>query len=210
MSRGPVVIDLTKVVGGAGTPDEPDGTTSAVLDAAESLIRAVGLRRWSMEQVAEAAEVSRTSVYRRFPNRDLLVEAVLARELATVLGEARQAAAAEHTTEDAVAAAVVVCVDNLRGSLVDDLLTTDPATILPLLTTRAGPLLELARVALSGVARELEPRMDERESSELAELVARLGLSFVLTRDTVLALDDRDGAIATVRGIIGLLLGGPR
>ena len=56
-----------------------------------TMLRRRGLAGWSVDDVAEAAGVGRTSVYRWFGLRDDLVHAVLARELrATLLGGRRR------------------------------------------------------------------------------------------------------------------------
>jgi len=61
----------------AGPP--PLETREQILRAAESCIRRWGIRRFSMNDVAARAGVSRMSVYRHFADRDALVLAVLER-----------------------------------------------------------------------------------------------------------------------------------
>ena len=57
----------------------PADTREQILRAAESCIRRWGIRRFSMNDVARGAGVSRMSVYRHFADRDALVLAVLER-----------------------------------------------------------------------------------------------------------------------------------
>jgi AcrR family transcriptional regulator len=57
----------------------PVETRELILRAAEACIRRWGIRRFSMNDVAERAGVSRMSVYRHFADRDALVLAVLER-----------------------------------------------------------------------------------------------------------------------------------
>jgi hypothetical protein len=90
----------------------------------------------------------------------------------------------------------------LRGSLVEQLLHADPATFLPFVTTGAGPLLAIAREVLIAGARTAGVDADPERLAQVAETAARLGLSFILTRDTVLPMDDEDALRASLRGMI--------
>jgi len=55
-----------------------------ILDAAYKLVLAVGMRRVTMAELARAADVSRATLYRRFPNVDAVVAALTTRELAAI------------------------------------------------------------------------------------------------------------------------------
>src|SRR5262245_21925835 len=58
--------------------------TSAILDAAVVEFERHGFRRVALDDVARRAKVSRTTIYRRFANRDELVSAVIDRENAVL------------------------------------------------------------------------------------------------------------------------------
>jgi len=58
----------------------PDAATQAILDAALVEFDRHGIRRVALDDVARRAGVSRTTIYRRFANRDDLVAAVMDRE----------------------------------------------------------------------------------------------------------------------------------
>jgi AcrR family transcriptional regulator len=64
---------------GRDAPGASTDTRQAILVAAEASIRRWGIRRFSMNDVARGAGVSRMSVYRHFADRDALVLAVLER-----------------------------------------------------------------------------------------------------------------------------------
>jgi AcrR family transcriptional regulator len=205
VARRKLTLELGPIVA-AVAAGPPVGDDELVLDATEALLRQYGLARWSVEDVAERAGIGRTSVYRRFPSRDALVAGVLARELRRTITAIGLAAAAQDTVEDRLVESALVGLGALRVSVVDHLLQTDPATILPFLTTGAGPLIDLARRAFvpAIVAAGLT---EAGPSAELvAETLARLGLSFVLTRSTVLPADDPEALRAAVRGLLGPLL----
>lgn len=199
MPRRRPSIGLAPLVAGMAVDGEPAGE---VLDAAEDLLRRFGLRRWSMDDVADCAGVGRTSVYRLFDSRDALVHAVLARELKRTLAAVEAVAMLHDDLETKAVEAGLVALAALRGSVVESLLRSDPATFLPFLTIGAGPLLALARerlVAGAGSAGlRLEPAM--------AEVAARLGLSFVLTRETSFPVEDDNEARAVLHRLVRPLL----
>lgn len=58
----------------------PDAATESILDAALAEFDRHGIRRVALDDVARRAGVSRTTIYRRFANRDDLVAAVMDRE----------------------------------------------------------------------------------------------------------------------------------
>ena len=198
MPRQRAKVDLAGVLSALDDGQVHDDLEQRVLDAAEDLLRSSGLRRWSIEDVADRAGVGRTSVYRRFSNRDDLVHAVLARELRSTLTAIGRAAAEAPTLEDKAVAATRTALAALDGSVVDALLRSDPATFLPFLTTEAGPLLAIARTAIAAQVAAIAPALP----LELADVAARLGLSFVLTRDTALPLDDPDALDAAIRRMV--------
>ena len=53
-----------------------------ILDAAYELLLAVGMRRMSMADIARRADVSRATLYRRWPNVNAVVGALTTREFA--------------------------------------------------------------------------------------------------------------------------------
>lgn len=57
-----------------------DAGTTAILDAAVGEFERHGFRRVALDDVARKAKVSRTTIYRRFANKDELVAAVIDRE----------------------------------------------------------------------------------------------------------------------------------
>jgi AcrR family transcriptional regulator len=199
MSRQRARVELTGVLSALDDGGEGhDDLDRRVLDATEALLRSSGLRRWSIDDVADRAGVGRTSIYRRFGGRDDLEHAVLARELRATLDAVARAAADAPRLEDRAVAAVTAALSALDGSVVDSLLRSDPATFLPFLTTDAGPLLAIARAAITAQVSAVAAA----PSPELAEAAARFGLSFILTRDTVLPVQDPDALATAVRRML--------
>jgi AcrR family transcriptional regulator len=206
VARRRLTIALAPILAGAVEAGADDDVTERVLDVTAELLVAFGLSRWSVDDVAERAGLSRTSVYRRFPSRDDLVHGVLARELRRTIAAIGEATSGQATLEDRVVEAALVALAALDGSVVDRLLQTDPATVLPFLTTGAGPLVDLARGAFAPALVAAGVAADGEQAEVLAETLARLGLSFVLTRPSVLPLDDPAAMRAAVRALVGPLL----
>lgn len=61
------------------TPTSQD-LESTILDTARTVFETYGVRRANIEDVATRAGVSRSTIYRRFPTKDDLLEAVVRRE----------------------------------------------------------------------------------------------------------------------------------
>src|SRR5579884_4518029 len=80
-------LDLLRMaqVPGPGTGADP--VTGRILDAALGQFEDFGLRRSTVEDIARRCGLSRITIYRRFPRKENLIEAVLLRELASFLGE---------------------------------------------------------------------------------------------------------------------------
>jgi AcrR family transcriptional regulator len=65
----------------------PDAATTAILDAAVAEFERHGFRKVALDDVARRAGISRTTIYRRFANRDELVAAVVDRENAALFAD---------------------------------------------------------------------------------------------------------------------------
>jgi AcrR family transcriptional regulator len=205
MSRRKVGLRIEPVLAGILMPQR-DELADSVLVAAADLMREYGLRRWTMEDVADRAGLGRTTLYRTFADRDELVHAVLARELRDTIATIEQATSVQESIEDKVVAGGAAALAALSTSIVDRLIQTDPATVLPFLTVHAGPLLAIAREAIATQIRTIDPAISSRLATEIGEAAARLGLSFVLVRDTVVAIDDPDALREYVRVLVQPIL----
>src|SRR3954449_4843247 len=79
-----------------------DPTTEPILTGALSQFEDSGIRRTTMEDVARRAGVARVTVYRRFANKDRLVEAVVLREARRFFAELEAATARFGPVEDRI------------------------------------------------------------------------------------------------------------
>jgi AcrR family transcriptional regulator len=166
----------------------PDGPSARILDAALAEFAEFGLRRVSADDVARRARISRATLYRRFPGgKRQLIQQVMARDMRRFLAEVDAAVSGLRSLEDQLVEGILVA---LRTARADPLLTrlamTEPDTLLPYLTTDAGPLIEAAasylgeryrRAQADGLAPPGEPPVTP---SAVAEIMVRLAISFYL------------------------------
>src|SRR3712207_3945289 len=106
-----------------------------VLDAARDCVLAVGVRRTTLTDVARRAGVSRMTLYRRFPDLEAVLSALMTREFGRLIG---RAAAGGTTRERVVAMVVHGCRALAADPLFVRLLDVDPELLLPYMTRRLG------------------------------------------------------------------------
>jgi len=164
-----------------------------------------GIRRTSMEDVARRAGVSRMTVFRRFASKQRLVEIVIAREVHRGMQELDLLWEGAETLEDRLVAGFEFAGRYVRGHpLFDRLLRSEPDVLLPPLTLDGGPVLELYR---SLIAHRLKAEVNAGRAAStdidgVAEVIARLAISLLLTRDGTITLDDPH----SVRRLVNLTL----
>ena len=170
-----------------------DAASERILEAAIRQAEEFGVRRFTIGDVAQRVGVSRVTIYKYFPGKDRLIEAVLLHELRRFLRDVDAAVAPYDTLEERLVEGFVFGLTYLRRHrLLNRLLRTEPELLLPFLTVKAGPVLAASREFIAGFARrEAEagrlPLSDE-DIEGVSELLARAVLSFVLTPDSVLGL----------------------
>lgn len=191
MGRRAVLIDLKSILDApAGSDDDP--ATGAILDATRDLLGQYGMRRWSMDDVAERCGLARATVYRRFEGRRELVEAVIGREARRFFGAVAAAVEQVEDIEGKVVQGFLVGLRLARSSLLAGLLQTDPETAQDLVTS--GSLIAAGRQALveryEALVGTRLGRLQRPRAEAVAEALIRLGLTFVLIPDTAIDLDD--------------------
>jgi TetR/AcrR family transcriptional regulator, repressor for uid operon len=158
-----------------------------------------------MEDVARRAGVSRMTVFRRFASKQRLVEVVIAREVHRGMQELDLLWEGAETLEDRLVAGFEFAGRYVRGHpLFDRLLRSEPDVLLPPLTLDGGPVLELYR---SLIANRLQAEVDAGRAATadidgVAEVIARLAISLLLTREGTITLEDPH----SVRRLVNLTL----
>jgi AcrR family transcriptional regulator len=155
------------------------------LDAAQALLVERGWEHVTVSAVAAAIGVSRPTFYKEFASKQALGEALVRREterfLAGVTSELGKHTEDAHA---AIGAAVRFTLHEAAGNpLLHAVLTSTRGgddSLLPLLTTRSGPLLQAATSALSGWFAEHFPDLAENEVAESVDAVVRLVVSHLV------------------------------
>ena len=132
------------------TPNRlPDPGTQAILDAAVVEFERHGLRRVALEDVARRAGVSRTTIYRRFSNKDELVAAVVEREnvalFADIAAELKQAGPQSNYYVEAFTLSILRF---RRHRVLNRMMTDEPALVLELARRHYGAAIERMAEAL--------------------------------------------------------------
>src|SRR3954454_24253911 len=93
---------LQTALDGAPELGPADATTERILAAALTQFESFGVRRTTMEDVAHRARVRRVTIYRRFPGKERLAEAVILREAHRFCAELEAAVVRFGLVEDRI------------------------------------------------------------------------------------------------------------
>jgi TetR/AcrR family transcriptional regulator, repressor for uid operon len=189
----------------AGPEPGTDELLDRVAAAALAQFAEFGIRRSTVDDVARRAGVSRVTVFRRFENKKRLVEVVVAREIRRGVAELARSWEDGESLEQRMLDAFSFTVRVVSGHpLFDRLLRSEPEMLLPLLTVDGGPALALYRSLIAELLRAeiAAGRAATADPDRVAEVVARLAISLVLTRDGTLSLDDPDSMAALVKHVL--------
>ncbi|SDZ08964.1 transcriptional regulator, TetR family [Saccharopolyspora shandongensis] len=164
-----------------------------VLDAAREAFEDVGIQRTTMRDIARRAGLGRATVYRRYPDRDAVVAAVLLREVRVFLAWLDERIDHIEDPAEQIAECFVAVVTGLRGhSLLNRLLTLEPAAALPAVTVDAGAVLAVARGYFAAKLREHQQagRLRSFDPEPAAEVFVRLAHSMLLSPPGCIPADD--------------------
>jgi AcrR family transcriptional regulator len=154
------------------------GARDPVLEAARACVLAVGVRRTTFSDIARRAGVSRMTLYRRYPDLEALLSALMTYEFGAIVAAARAAGGQRATCRERV---VTMTVEGSRAlaenPLFARLLDLDPELLLPYVTVRLGGVQRMAVADLEAqlAAADGSVRADARPATLAAaiELIAR-------------------------------------
>lgn len=182
-----------------------DATFDRVAAAAFEMFAEYGIRRATIDDVARRAGVSKMTVFRRFQSKQGLIGVVIAREIRRGMAELDRVWEREQTLEQRVVLGFSFAVNFVRGHpLFDRLLRSEPELLLPLLTIDGTAALALYR-ELIGQRLRTEVRAGRAAPADVdqaAEVLARLAISLLLTREGTITLDDDETIVALVRNVL--------
>lgn len=169
----------------AAAPRPRRDVRGRALDVAQALLVDRGWEAVTVSAVAGGVGVSRPTFYKEFAGKQALGEALVRRETERFL--AGVARVLEEHVEDAYAAieaAVRFTLEEAESSpLLRAVLTSTRGgddSLLPLLTTRSGPLLEAASAALTGWFGAHFAQLDQATVAEGVDAVVRLVVSHLV------------------------------
>ena len=186
-----------------------DATSERVLDAALALAAEAGVRRLTMDDIAARAGVGRMTVYRRFGERDRLVDALAVREARRCLAELDRSMDPAAPVAEQVAEGFAMSLRLAREHpLLSHLARAEPESILAALTD--GGLFAVSREFVASRLRAAQQAglLGELDTDGAAELLIRLAFSFVLIQESVLPLDDPERVREVARRLIAPVLDG--
>ncbi|KAA1416975.1 TetR/AcrR family transcriptional regulator [Nocardioides humilatus] len=175
------------------TPPVPEGlvesptedpTATKILDAALAEFTDFGIRRVSVDNIAARAGVHRTTVYRYFSTKAEILQASAVKWLhdtfSTIYDEIQTLPPDERVVEG-FARAVGAC---YASPLTARVLGSDTDAGLRSLTVDAGPVIGMVSAVFVHWLWEGDESGSSEDAAGTAEVLVRLGLSFVLTPDS--------------------------
>ncbi|WP_109507133.1 TetR/AcrR family transcriptional regulator [Nocardioides speluncae] len=158
-----------------------------LLDAALGQLLEFGVARTTTDDIARAAGVNRTTLYRRLGSKDDIVAAVILREVGAIAGAIRDHASSVDGYEERIVEGFVYAVTSVReNKLLRRALAVDRDAVLPAITVDGGPGLTMALQVMQEVHRETQqaygiPHADTDDTK--TAILARLIHSLVLMPD---------------------------
>jgi AcrR family transcriptional regulator len=188
-----------------------DATSERVLDAALALAAASGIQHLTMDEIAARAGVGRMTVYRRFGDKDRLLEALAVREGRRCLAELDVVSDPSAPISDQVAEGFATSLRLAREHpLLNRLARVEPETVLASLTADGGALFAMSRAFVATRLRESQRAgvLGPVDVEAAAEVLVRLAFSFVLIQESVLPVGDDERIRAVARRLVAPVLGG--
>jgi AcrR family transcriptional regulator len=203
---------LERVIALAVEPaGDSDEITTRVLDGAYEQFCRIGIRRSTMEDVARRSGVSRITVYRRFATKDALVEQVVRREFRRYFDQFLVDIEQARTAADRVVLGFVSALRAIRHNpLIGGLMAVEPDVLVPAMISDGGRTLAAVQRFVAGQLRREQQAGNvsmEVDVELVAELMARVSSSFLLTPSQVVDLDDDEQVRAVARKFLVPMLG---
>jgi AcrR family transcriptional regulator len=177
-----------------------DAATEAILDAAVVEFERHGFRKVALDDVARRAGVSRTTIYRRFANKDELISAVIERENTALFDDiAHELKQAGPQSNIYVEAFTLAIVKFRRHRILDRMIRDEPALVMELADRHyAAALVRMADALRVIFPAGFAERIGARTVNELADTILRYaGMALLLPSAQPLDTADDIRAFAT-------------
>ena len=168
-----------------------DEGVEEILDAALDVFAKIGIRRATVDEIAQRAGLGRVTIYRRVGGKNEIVTAVLIRESQKLFEAVRAAAGRADNFSDRVVHSFATTIETVRTNAVwNRLLEIEPDTVLPRLTLEASPLLAGAVAATAEVLRGPDvATVPQPDLLARAEILVRITHSILLTPSVLAPLE---------------------
>lgn len=189
-----------------GNLGETTGLERTILDTARAVFETYGVRRANIEDVAARAGVSRSTIYRRFPTKDDLLEQVVRRE-AELFFATLDRATAGCDPQQAVIEAFALGVRLVQDSpLYSRIVDSEPELLGMFSRSHAFPIRQFAD-GIAHTLRRCGAEMPEPELADIADILLRVALGIIVFPTDRLDISDdsavRDYAARYLVPIIG-------
>lgn len=168
-----------------------------ILDAALSCFAAGGIRRTTMNQIAQAAGLGVATIYRRFARKEHLAQAVLLRETKRFIEEVDAKISQFDTMEAQLAEGFAAFIGGVaRRPLLRQLIDSEAEIMWPLVTEQGGSVLALGRRSIAAIIRRWQEAgvIADFDADLVAEIFARLAESLVITPEGLIPTGDEVAA----------------
>ncbi|WHU47151.1 TetR/AcrR family transcriptional regulator [Gordonia sp. L191] len=200
------------VVAEGGESANADATREKLLDAAYAQFCRFGIQRTSLEEVAKSAGTSRITIYRKFTNKEVLVEEVMLREFRRYLVQFLADIAPARTIAERL---VLAFVSSYRAVSTNPLISGLQQTEPTLLAGALGADGRLLATVAQFIAQQL--RQEQRagtlradlDTDLTAEMMARISASFLTTPSALVDTDDDDQLADIARRYLVPMLDAP-
>lgn len=157
-------------------------STRRILDAALVEFERHGFRRVALDDVARRAGVSRTTIYRRFANRDELVAAVIERENVALFADiARELKDAGPQSNYYVEAFTLSILRFRTHRVLNQMIVDEPALVLELMHRHYSAAIERMAAALRVIFPDgFADRIGPRAVTDLADTILRYAAMVLL------------------------------
>lgn len=156
-----------------------DPATDRLLDAALEVFEDFGLRRGTVDAIADRAGVDRVTVYRRLGTKDEIIQTVLARESRRMFERVASHVGRAATLEDRIVRSFTALALALWShQLFNRMIRIEPQVTLPKVTTGATDILAMAT---SWAVEQLQPAATGPDLAARCEVIVRILHSMALT-----------------------------
>lgn len=174
-----------------------------ILDAAYEEALRFGIAAMSIERVARRVGVARPTVYRYFANKDALVGSIAERETRRLLDRVEAVVRTQTNIQDQVVEGFAAIIHLTREHpLVKKILTSEPASAVRFMDAD-GPVL---RTMLEQVAGRIAEHVPNADAEEIADVIVRVGVTFVMVEDGTISLSTAAEARAFARRFLAPMI----